>query len=301
MSPEISAFKAYLTRRNGPSETNFHYPNDLKLIQHWSGKPTVALTMRDVDAYIDDERTRGRAASTIRRRLAALRAYFDFLAVTQDVAPPCPVHPRRHRIKLPVRLPRDVDDVTVGKVFAHITRVRDRAMFLLMYLCGLRLGEVRNLDLTGLHLEGPAPGAITRITFVGKGNRERSMFVTRLVVNALQPWLAVRPPCDCAALFVSRDRKRFSTTSIRRLLDRYCAKAGVKFSCHQLRHAFARLMAERGVPLRTLQQMMGHKSIDSTEIYIRVSDPVALNTYDAAILQIAASVPFLRDLTRGAA
>jgi site-specific recombinase XerD len=292
MLPEHASFSAWLARRFPGSSTAWHYCNDLKHICRWFGSTLILLTVRDVDRYIDHALALGHKPGTVQRRLASLSTYFHFLDLTEDNPLRCPVIPKRHKIKQPARLPRDVDDAIVARLFAVIRRVRDRAMFALMYVCGLRLGEVRNLRLSGLHLD-PVHGQLPRVTFVGKGNKERSVPVAGFALAPLRAWLQTRPHNDDDAVFLSRDGRRFSTVSIRRLLDRYCRKAGVRFTCHQLRHAFARLLAERGVPAPTIQQLLGHKYLETTQIYIHVSDPVMMAFYDAAMADVALKLPFI--------
>ncbi len=292
MLPELVPYVAWLHRRFPGSATVWHYPNDLKLIHVWFDQPLALLHPSDVDAYIAHALNLGHAAITVTRRLAALASFFGFLELTLAEPPACPVSWRRHGIRRPHRLPRDVSDATVAKVFTVIHRARDRAMFALMFACGLRLGEVRGLALSGLHLDS-APGLLPRLTVIGKGNVERSVFIASFALAALADWLRQRPRADSPAVFLNRTGEAFSATSIRRLLDRYCARAGVKFTCHQLRHAFARVLAERGVPVTTIQQLLGHRRLESTQVYLHVSDPVAMSFYDAAMQQVSALIPLL--------
>ncbi|MEO6063439.1 MAG: tyrosine-type recombinase/integrase [Thermoflexales bacterium] len=287
---EFDTYTAWLHRRFPRSATTWHYPNDLKLIRAWFGRPLRALSAPDIDAYIAAVLERGHKANTITRRLAAVASFFSFLEITTPEAPVCPVVARRHRIKRPARLPRDVDNATIARLFAVVHNPRDRAMFALMFACGLRLGEVRNLTLDGLRLQ-PSPGALPRLTVIGKGNTERSVFIAGFALDPLCEWLRRRPAVDDLAVFLSRDNAAFSTTSIRRLLDRACARAGVMFTCHQLRHAFARVLTEQGVPVTTIQVLLGHRRIESTQVYLHVSDPVAMACYDAAMRQVAALIP----------
>jgi site-specific recombinase XerC len=257
----------------------------------------VKLHLSDVDRYIQAELDEGHKPSSIKRRLAALTSYFTYLELTEADPPRCPVLPRRHSIKQAQRLPRDVDDDRVMQFFAVIHKVRDRAMFALMYVCGLRLGEVRNLNLSGLHLQPHTSGALPRITFIGKGNKERSVPIATFALVPLKAWLEMRRNAwrevDDDAVFLTRAGKRYNVVNIRRLLDRYCKRSGVKFTCHQLRHAFARLLAERGVPAPAIQQLLGHKYLETTQIYITVSDPVAMAFYDAAMNSVAEKLPLL--------
>ena len=293
MLPELEPYTAWLKRRLPGSETCWHYPNDLKLIRRWLGKSLSELSMSDVDNYIQRELDAGHKPSSIKRRLAAITSYFAYLDLTLPNPPRCPVVARRHYIKQAQRLPRDVSDDVVSRFFEVICKPRDRAMFALMYVCGLRLGEVRNLRLDGLHLTASANNTLPRISFVGKGNKERSVPVATFALTPLMAWLSQRPGVDDDAVFLTRDNTHYSTVNIRRLLDRYCKKAGVKFSCHQLRHAFARLLAERGVPAPTIQQLLGHKYLETTQIYISVSDPVLMSFYDCAMQQVATQLPFM--------
>ncbi len=293
MLPELEPYTSWLKRRFPGSETCWHYPNDLKLIGAWLGKPVCEMRVRDVDNYIEHALRLRHKPNTIKRRLAGLTSYFEFLMLTQPDAPKCPVIERRHKMKQAERLPRDVSDAVVNQFFSVVKRERDRAMFSLMYACGLRLGEVRNLKLSGLHLQPSSQNVLPRLTFVGKGNKERSVFVANLALGPLKAWLSMRPVAADDAVFLTRASTHYSTTNIRRLLDRYCKRAGVKFTCHQLRHAFARLLAERGVPVTTIQQLLGHKHVETTQIYIKVSDPIAMAFYDTAMQQVVAKVPFL--------
>lgn len=293
MLPEFQAYTAWLNRRFPGSETCIHYPSDLKLVRVWFEMPLAGLAINDVDAYIEFALAKQHKPGTVIRRLAAITSYFSFLDLTLAAPTRCPVIARRHKIKQPTRLPRNVSDTIVARFFAVIKRVRDRAMFTLMYVCGLRLGEVRNLRLSGLHLD-PRGGILPRLTVIGKGDKERSVPIATFALNLLNHWLRLRPGCGPDdAVFLTRDNTQFSTTNIRRLLDRYCRKAGVRFTCHQLRHAFARLLAERGVPATTIQQLLGHKYLETTQIYITISDPVMMAFYDAAMNEVALKLPFI--------
>lgn len=290
MLPEFDTYTAWLHRRFPHSATTWHYPNDLKLVRAWFARPLAALTPPNIDAYIDFALARGHKPNTVSRRLASLASFFSFLDITTPGALPSPVIWRRHQIKRPQRLPRDVDNATLARFFAVVRHPRDRAMFALMFACGLRLGEVQSLTLDGLRLD-PSPGALPRLSVIGKGNVERSVFIAPFALAPLREWLRQRPCVVVPEVFLSRHNAAFSTTSIRRLLDRACARAGVRFTCHQLRHAFARVLAEQGVPVTTIQVLLGHRHLESTQVYLHISDPVAMASYDAAMRQVAHLIP----------
>ena len=166
MLAEVERFAKWLRRRSPHATTPIHYTNDLQLFFAWLDKPPAQVTVRDVDRFIEHSQAAGHAIATINRRVAALRSFYQFWQLDSADAPSNPVLPKRHFIRQGTRLPRDVEDATLQKLFAVITDTRDRAMFVLMLRCGLRVGEVRNLSLTDLYLE-PTPGNLPRLRAAG--------------------------------------------------------------------------------------------------------------------------------------
>ncbi len=141
MLPEIEQFQKWLRRKSPHTSTAIHYVSDVKLFFAWVDKPPDQITMREVDVYIEHSQQAGHAITTVNRRLASLWAFYLFLALESDDAPPNPVLPRRHFIRHGERLPRDVEDADLQKLFKVMEQPRDRAMFLLMLQCGLRVSE----------------------------------------------------------------------------------------------------------------------------------------------------------------
>jgi site-specific recombinase XerD len=211
MVPEVQRFGKWLRRRSPHATTQIHYLSDLKLFFAWADKPPQAITLRDVDAYIEYAQAQGHAVATVNRRLAAIRTFYHFLAIESDDAPANPVLPKRHFIRQGQRLPRDVEDADVEKLFAAITSLRDKAMFLLMVRCGLRVGEVRNLSLDDLYLQ-PTPGSpsaslrtsLPRLWLHGKNNSES-------LTSPPRPWMPCGPGWPCVP--PSRIRPCSSTAS----------------------------------------------------------------------------------------
>jgi len=286
----IASFARWLQRKSPGSSTCRHYANDLALFFAWADKPASDIGVRDVDAYITHCQERGHAVATINRRLAALRAFYAFLSLDLDNAPANPVVPRRHFIRHGVRLPRDVEDDTLARLFAVVTRPRDRAMFLLMLRCGLRVGEVRALRLRDLYLQ-PQAGSLPRLWLRGKGGAERVVYLSPQALEALRDWLAERPAVDHDAVFVSRFGVSPSVTAIQRLLGRHCAKAGVWITCHQFRHTLGRHLAEQHVPVTSIQRLFGHARLKTTEAYIHISDTVVMTDYAGAMEDVTRRLP----------
>jgi site-specific recombinase XerC len=194
------------------------------------------------------------------------------------------VIPRRHFIPQAERLPRDVEDADVEQLLAVIESTRDRAMVLLMLRCGLRVQEVRNLSLTDLYLD-PTPGNLPRLWLNGKRGSQRVVYLSRQAQTALENWLAVRPEVDSQAVFLSRLRRRISVRTIQDRLTRYCRQIGLHISCHQLRHTFGRHLVEARTPITSIQKLLGHKSVRTTQIYLHITDPQVQADYDAATAQ----------------
>jgi site-specific recombinase XerD len=286
MLAEIVQFQQWLRRRSPSASTAIHYPNDLELFFAWHLKAVNNISAADIDAFIEHSRRQNHAVATINRRLAAIRAFYHFLDLTLADAPRNPVIPQRHYIRQGRRLPRDVEDEVIAQLFAVIHAPRDRAMFLLMLRCGLRVGEVRNLDMADLYLQ-PAPGQLPRLWLHGKGGYERVVYLSAQALDALQTWLGLRPLTAGSAVFLNRFDQRFTVTGIQFILAGYCHQAGIWVTCHQLRHTFARHLVEAGVPVTTIQRLLGHARLRTTEVYLHISDSQTQADYQAAMATLA--------------
>lgn len=287
MIPEIREFQRWLKRKAPTASTHLHYAGDVRIFFERIGKPLEAVTLLDVDRFIDLCLADDHKPTSINRRLAAVQTFFNFLEMVMDDPPKNPVLPYRHYLRRGVRLPRDVEDSIVSDLFAAIDHPRDRAMFLLMLRCGLRVGEVRNLSLEDLYLQ-PAPGMLPRMWLCGKGARERVMYLSRQPREALENWLKQRPESASQAVFLNKFRRRFTVTGIQDRLAKYCRKAEIWVTCHQLRHTFGRHLTEAHTPLTSIQRLLGHAWLETTEIYLHVSNQQAQADYEAAMQHVSA-------------
>jgi len=226
----------------------------------------------------------------VNHRLCALRSFYQFLYLHDEHAAGNPVIPKRHFIHPGERLPRDVEDKSLEALFATITNVRDRAMFLLMLRCGLRVGEVRNLSLNDLYLE-PASGSLPRLWLHGKGSYQRVAYLSSQPLAALKAWLESRPKVQNEAVFINRFGKRLSITGIQDRLAGYCHKAGLWMTCHQFRHTFGRHLTEARVPVTSIQRLFGHARLKSTEVYLHISEAQAQEDYLAAMNEVMRDLP----------
>jgi integrase/recombinase XerD len=286
MLPEVQRFHKWLRRKSPHSSTPLHYCSDLCLFFAWLDKSPSQVTVRDVDRFIEHCQQQGHTIATVNRRLAALRSFYQFLQFEGDDAPPNPVITQRHFIRQGRRLPRDVEDAQIQKLFAVIHSPRDRAQFLLMLRCGLRVGEVRNLSLADLYLE-PSAGSLPRVWARGKNGSQRVAYLSAQAHAALEAWLKVRPPSPDDAVFLNRFGRRLTVTGIQDRLAHYCHQAGLWLTCHQLRHTFGRHLAEARVPVTSIQRLLGHVRLRTSELYIHISDRQVQADYEAAMREIS--------------
>ena len=221
--------------------------------------------------------------STVNRRLASLHTFFEFLAGENlEDSWPNPVIKRRHALKTGFRLPRDASDEEVARIFAVMNSARDEAMFGLMVGAGLRVGEVATLCLADIE-EPSAPDSLARLTVRGKGNKERIVWLTDSLWNTLKAWLRERPETESDQVFLNWRGHPITKNGIQYIFKRHSDDAGVTLSCHQLRHTYARRLAESGLPVESLARLLGHTLLQTTQRYIDGANP-ALYADFAAIM-----------------
>ena len=189
MFNEIESFVKWVRRRNPDAHTWRDYRSDLQQFAQAVGDhPPAEITITDVDDFITAQAARGLSPVTINRRLAAITSFYTFLS-DEIPAISCPVLPVRHSLRERRRLPRPVPNADLQKFMAAIENARDRAMFMLMLRCGLRISEVSNLRLRELYLDESPPRMLVR----GKCSKERSVYLSAQAVQALNKYLAERP------------------------------------------------------------------------------------------------------------
>lgn len=268
MLGEIDAFVNWLRRRNSAARTWRDYRSDLHQFCTVVGdRPPASITFHEVDRFVIEQAARGFKPATINRRLAAIASFYRFLA-DDDPTLVCPVLPHRHGLRAEHRLPRPVQEAVLRQFFAVIDDLRDRAMFLLMLRCGLRIAEVASLRLTDLYLDEHRP----RLVAHGKGSKDRAVYLSPQAERALRAYLAARPRVPCNALFLSYQGQALSTTAIHKRLLRYRTQAGVSLTAHRLRHSFANDLVSAQVPVTVIQKLLGHAWLETTQTYVTAND-----------------------------
>jgi site-specific recombinase XerD len=282
MLAEIDQFVNWVRRRNPQARTWRDYGYDLhQFVEIVGDKSPRDVSFRDIDHFIAVQAERGFKPSTINRRLAAILALYLFLSA-EDNDLVCPVIQHRHHLRQPERLPRPMPEEELYQFFSVISDIRDRAMFLLMLRCGLRISEVASLLLSDLYLDEIYP----RLLIHGKGSKERAVYLSPHAESTLREYLSVRPAAQSDFLFLSYQLKGLSTTAIHLRLMRYRKMSAISITAHRLRHTFANDLLQADVPVTSIQKLMGHRWIETTQIYVQANDRQVQDDYYAACPKI---------------
>lgn len=261
------------------------YQRDLDTLSRLTGgKPLAELTVTDIRSAIVRLRSQSLAATSLARHLSSWRGFYAFacrrLGFTSN---PCTgLRPPKAPKKLPEALSPDACaqllDTEASAAGDAALAARDRAMFELFYSSGLRLAELAGLDLDDVDLRS-GEAVVT-----GKGRKTRVVPVGRQALDALAAWLPLRLPLarDAAALFVSQRGARLGPRSVQLRLDRWTRQAGLAQHVHphMLRHAFATHVLQSSGDLRAVQEMLGHASISTTQVYTHLDWQHLARVYD---------------------
>jgi site-specific recombinase XerD len=278
MLSQIEEFVNWVRRRNADARTWRDYGYDLhQFVAVVGDRAPNEITFCDIDQFVDSQVSRGFKPATINRRLAAILAFYTYLA-DEDPTLTCPLLPRRHCLREPQRLPRPVQEEALTQFFAVIDSIRDQAMFVLMLRCGLRISEVANLRRTDLFLDETAP----RLLVHGKGSRERSVYLSPQAERVLRAYLAKRAATPSDFVFLSYLGDGMSTTAIHKRLMRYRQQAEVQLTAHRLRHSFANDLLSAGAPVTSIQKLLGHRWLETTQIYVQANDQQVQADFEAA-------------------
>lgn len=275
---EIDRFDLSLRRRGLADATRRAYRSDVGDLAQWAGERGISASDVDYRAlrrYSQEVSANGLAASSLARRLASIRGFYASLLERGEVeqnAAELLATPRRGRDLPRVLSAGETVRLLEGIPTSTPLQLRDRAMFELVYACGLRAGEVvgltvssADLDEEQLRVEGK--GSRTRIVPIG----EHASAMLRRYLEEARPALR-HGPDNPAWLFLSRTGKKLSPSDVRRRLEACLRAAGVAagISPHSLRHSFATHLLNGGADLRSVQELLGHRSISATQIYTRV-------------------------------
>jgi integrase/recombinase XerD len=274
----IDSFIEYLVvERSSPENTITAYENDLKHFFVWldqQGKDVHALAAGDVAAFSADCRSRHMKSTSISRRLSTIRQFYRFLLEegcvqkdpTRDMA-----RPKRGTYLPAVLSIEEVDRLLAAPDVSTPLGVRDKAMIELLYATGLRVSELVGIKVHMVNL------SVGYLLCRGKGDKERLIPVGESALNWVNEYLTVVRPAMAGSssdtLFCSNRGAAMSRQNFWYMIRRYAAAAGImkNISPHVLRHSFATHLLAGGADLRSVQMMLGHADISTTQIYTHVN------------------------------
>ncbi len=285
----LAEYDRDLRARSAAERTRRAYAVDLAGFVEWVGPQGLDpgdVRHRDVRRYAAGLSSAGAAPATVARKLASIRGLYGFLVRTERAGqnPAELVSSPKRSEKLPKVLTTEQMRSLLERIDARTPlQLRDRAMLELAYSCGLRCEEIVNLDVGAIDFESE------QLRVMGKGSKERLLPVGEPAQRALERYLeqgrrALATDARELALFLSKSGRRLSNSDVTRRLGLWTREAAIAtgVSPHSLRHSFATHLLEGGADLRTIQELLGHASISTTQVYTRVDAARLRDTYAAS-------------------
>lgn len=258
---------------NQSQKTVDAYTKDLEMFNKYMDRENTAIitaTLDDLQGYARYLKIeQGYLESTMNRRLQLVKYLYKYLHKTKVITEnpseylELPKIPERLPESLTLREARKLISV-VDKEKNNYLRIRDKAILLTFLNHGLRLSELAELELS--NIKG------SKLKFIGKGNKERSVIMTGDVITAIKDYLKVRPKIEDDVLFLSERKRQMSNGTIQKLVAKYLKLAKLEGNVHLLRHSAATLMLEQDIDPRSIQTILGHSDIKTTERYMKVTD-----------------------------
>jgi integrase/recombinase XerC len=286
MQRYIDKFINYLkVEKNASAYTITNYEVDLQAFALFLGeKPVESVDHLTLRRFLADMRAKNYSKRTVARKLASLRSLFRFLyregyikanPITAISTP-----------KLDKRLPVVLDENRVSKLVQMPSAdtdsgLRDRAILETLYSCGIRVSELVGLDIDDVDFIAGV------IKVLGKGSKQRMVPIGEPAIAAIRRYVETREPKKVRekdAVFLNKSGRRLTDRSIRRVLDKYIKLASITehISPHSLRHSFATHLLDRGADLRSVQELLGHMNLSTTQIYTHVTMERLKTAYDKA-------------------
>jgi site-specific recombinase XerD len=284
MTHVIINFRRHLKRRNYSPHTVKYYLNIIKQYVIWLNVPLEQATSETIDGYIDHLHKKRMTPASINLYLVIIRVFYDYLKYEERVDLINPVKPNC-RLRVPKPLPRSLRDPEVERLFGVIKSKRDVAMFKLMLRCGLRVEEVSNLSLGHMDLKKRRI-----IVQQGKGGKGRVVYISDDAHEALVAYLKIRSHYRVKKVFLvekgNYKGQPISIRGIQKRIEYYAKKTGLKVSCHRLRHTMATQLLNAEAEVETIQDLLGHNWITTTQRYCKVSNLKVQRDYFKAMRNV---------------
>jgi site-specific recombinase XerD len=280
----IINFRRHLKRRNYSTHTVKYYLYIIRQYVLWLNVPLEQASAKKIDAYIDHLHRKRMHPASINLYLVIIRVFYDYLKYDEGINLTNPVR-RNHRLRVPKPLPKSLRQQEVAQLLNAIEGRRDMAMFKLMLRCGLRVEEVANLTLGAIDLKG------RRILVrQGKGGKDRVVYISDDALEALSAYLSTRSHYRIKKVFlVERGKYKgqpISVRGIQKRMEYYAKQTGIKVSCHRLRHTMATQLLNAEAEIETIQDLLGHNWITTTQKYCKVSNLKVQRDYFKAMRRV---------------
>jgi site-specific recombinase XerD len=270
-----------------------NYLNGLKLFVIWLDVPIEETTYRKIIAYMDYLLGKRLKPKTINCYLNSVCQFYHYLSEEEEVPIVNPVK-KPNIMKLPRGLPKHLEEEQIETLFKSLKGCRDQAMFMIMLRCGLRVEEVAHLSLGDIDLK-------RRMLLVqdGKGAKDRIVYISNDALHAFLDYLRVRPTNKVKKVFLVEKGpltgQPISIRGIQKRMEYYARRTNLKISCHHLRHTMATQMLNADADLSTIQDLLGHNSIRTTQRYCRISNLKVQRDYYKAMEVIMQRTACSRD------
>jgi site-specific recombinase XerD len=289
----VVRYRRFLKRRNCSAHTVKNY---LNILDHFTARlrvPVERATFRETDAYMDHLLRNRKKPKTINCHFSCIHAFYDYLIEDERMPLANPVR-KNYRLRLPRPLPKHLRDEQVETLFSEIRDARDRAMFMLMLRCGLRVEEVARLTVDAIEYRRRQV-----YVFNGKGSKDRVVYLSEDALTALETYMRKRRWSKEKRVFLVQKGpfkgKPISVRGIQKRLEYYAQRTGIEMSCHHLRHTMATQLLNADADLVTIQDLLGHSRITTTQCYCRVSNLKVQRDYFKAINIVLQKTQPIRD------
>jgi site-specific recombinase XerD len=280
----IINYRRYLKRRNYSHHTLKTYLNKLRQFVLWVDVPLEHVSYQKINVYIDYLMAKRLRPETINCHLKSIRRFYCYLRDEEQIAMSNPVK-TGCKLRSSQPLPKHLKDQEVQRLFDKIKSCRDRAMFMLMLRCGLRVEEVANLSLAAIDWRRSK-----LYVFNGKGQKDRVVYISHDTYGALTAYIKQRLSLRVKKVFLVQKGTHkgtpLSVRGIQKRMEYYAKKAGLPVSCHQLRHTMATQLLNADADLVSIQDLLGHSRIKTTQRYCRVSNLKVQRDYFKAIEEV---------------
>jgi len=270
-----------LKRRNLSKHTIKNYLHRLKQFLIWAAVPVESVSSQDVKHYLDYLLDQRLAPQTINGHIISIRRFYTYLRNEEGLQLKNPVI-RGLALRLPNPLPQHLRDGDVIIFLNSVRKARDKAIFMLMLRCGLRVEEVANLTLAAIDYRRSQI-----MVRCGKGAKDRVVYISNDAAEALAVYLRQRPITREKKVFLVEKGtckgKPLSVRGMQKRIEYYARKCGVQVSCHQLRHTMATQLLNADADLVTIQDLLGHNRIKTTQRYCKLSNRKAQRDYYRAM------------------